>query len=234
MLWILLLFAFIPPLIYLAWIRNTEKYEREPWIPLLFTFLWGATIAVIAAFILETLLAIQLMDFIKNGNILTILIGVVVAPIVEEFTKPLALTMNIVKKNINEIEDGLVYGAVAGLGFSAMENLLYGIKFYNQGIWVLLALFYTRTVGCCLLHASATALTGYGYSKKLIQGGSITKVIHFFIIAIAAHSLYNIFAFSSAITGQITGVVAAIIFAILSITWVRKKIKKIELTEKGS
>ncbi|HEC81368.1 MAG TPA: PrsW family intramembrane metalloprotease [Thermoplasmatales archaeon] len=232
MLWMLLMFAFIPPLIYLIWIRNTEKYEREPWIPLLFTFLWGATIAVIAAFILETLLAIQLMDFIENGDTLTITLGIIVAPIVEEFTKPLALTTNLVKKNINELEDGLVYGAVAGLGFSAMENLLYGIKFYNEGIWVLLALFYTRTIGCCLLHASATALTGYGYSKKLLQGGSIMNVIHFFIIATAAHSLYNIFAFSSALTGQIIGVTAAVAFALISITWVRKKIKTFDLAEK--
>jgi len=229
MIWMLLLFAFIPPLIYLVWIRNTEKYEREPWVPLIFTFLWGATISVIAAFLLETVLTIPLINLVTNGSLLIILVGVIIAPIVEEFTKPFALATRLVKRNIDEVEDGLVYGAVAGLGFSAMENLLYGIRFSNEGFWVLIALFYTRTVGCCLLHASATALTGYGFSKRLLHGKSLVSILPLFLFAIAAHSLYNLFAFSSVFTDQIIGVVAAVAFAFIAITWIRKKIKKMDL-----
>lgn len=229
MIWMPLLFAFVPPLIYLVWIRNIEKYEREPWVPLLFTFLWGATLSVIAAFLLETVFTFPLINLVTSSSLLIIVVGVVIAPIVEEFTKPLALATRIVKENIDEVEDGLVYGAVAGLGFSAMENLLYGIRFFNEGFWVLIALFYTRTVGCCLLHASATALTGYGFSKQLLHRKPFPTILPFFFSAIVAHSLYNLFAFSSVFTDQIIGVVAAVAFALLAITWVRKRIKKMDL-----
>ncbi len=228
MIWILLIFAFIPTLIYVAWIRNTEKYEREPWSALIFVFIWGATLSIISAIILEKLFEIPLIDFVNNGDIVTIMLGVIIAPAVEEFTKPLSMTTRIIRKNINEIEDGLIYGAVAGLGFSATENLLYGMYFSKEGIVVIIALFITRTIGSCLLHASATALTGYGYSRYLIEKRPFASILPFFLFAIMAHSIYNLFAFSSIYTDQIFGVIAAILFAIVAITWIRKKIKKLD------
>jgi len=228
LLYLLLLFAFVPPVIYLVWIRNTEKYEREPWIPLLAAFGWGASIAIIASIIIELGFSITLVGMINEYNLLALVLGVVVAPLAEEFTKPLALSLKIVKGHIDELEDGLVYGAIAGLGFSATENLLYGIKFANQGLIVLVALFYTRTIGCCLLHASATALTGYGYSRKLLQDKSLLNIIPFFLLATLLHATYNLFAFSSQITQQTGGVILAIVFAVAVAYWIKRKIRVID------
>ena len=76
------------------------------------------------------------------------------------------------KKEITELEDGLIYGAVAGLGFSATENLFYGYSFLSEGLAVFLILIIIRSFGGCLLHASATALTGYGYGKSIINNTS--------------------------------------------------------------
>ena len=33
-----------------------------------------------------------------------------------------------VKQEVDEIEDGIVYGAACGLGFGATENVLYGLS----------------------------------------------------------------------------------------------------------
>ncbi len=46
---VLVLFAFLPPILFAVWIRNTERYGREPWWAIARAFLWGAVFAVIVA-----------------------------------------------------------------------------------------------------------------------------------------------------------------------------------------
>lgn len=213
--YILFPLAFIPPLLIVVWIRNSERFNRENWISLLIVFIWGATIAVILAFILEKMILTKITGLLITATF--------IAPLVEEFSKPIGL--KIVSRNINEVEDGLIYGAVAGLGFAATENLIYGSLFYNEGFLVILPLFYTRTVGSSLLHASATALTGYGYSKKIINKKRFLSVIPYFLVAILVHSLFNFFAVSSQVSNRIIGVVFACVFAVVLMTWVNRRIR---------
>jgi len=216
--------SFLPPIIYTVWIRNTEKYNREKWKTILICFLWGASIAIIAALIIEILLEISLGVSIQDYDTLSLLTVVLVAPVAEEFSKPLALRLKSVKKEIDELEDGLIYGAVAGLGFSATENLFYGWDFLSEGLFVFLILISLRSFGGCLLHASATALTGYGYGKTIMKHTTVLRVLPYFILAIFVHSAYN-FLVSCDMTGAVTGLFAALIFVVFTITFVRKKIK---------
>ena len=143
-------------------------------------------------------------------------------------TKPLALRTKTVKKELDELEDGLIYGAVAGLGFSATENLLYGWCFLSEGLFVFLVLIIIRSFGGCLLHASATALTGYGYGKTIIRGKSILRVLPLCILAIFVHSFYN-FLVSLDIVGLVISLFAALIFVAISIRLVRNKIKSLDM-----
>ncbi len=128
---ILLLVAFVPSLIYLVWIRNTERFSREPWGRLVKVFAFGATISVLVAIVAELLLMSLYTSniervyelFGKNPNLGTLVLACVIAPLVEEFAKAMGVFR--VGKRMTEIEDGIVYGAAAGLGFAATENLLY-------------------------------------------------------------------------------------------------------------
>ena len=43
---ILFLVAFVPSILYTVWIRNTERYSREPWLRVMAVFLWGAVFAI--------------------------------------------------------------------------------------------------------------------------------------------------------------------------------------------
>lgn len=221
-------FAFLPPIIYAIWIRNTEKYNREKWKPIIVCFLWGATIAIVASIILELILGISLAISFDDGNILGLVTVIIIAPFAEELTKPLVLRTKTVKKELDELEDGLIYGAVAGLGFSATENLLYGWCFLSEGLFVFLVLIIIRSFGGCLLHASATALTGYGYGKTIIRGKSILRVLPFFILAIFVHAFYN-FLVSLDIVGLVISLFAALIFVAISIRLVRNKIKSLDM-----
>ena len=222
--WILLIIlSFLPPFLYTIWIRNTEKYHREKWKSIAVSFTWGASIAVIASAILELLLGSSFAISVDDNNTVLLITAVGIAPVVEEFTKPLALHLKTVKKEIDEIEDGLIYGAVAGLGFSATENLFYGWSFLSEGLFIFFVLIIMRSFGGCLLHASATALTGYGYGKVVMKHSSILQVLPYFVLAIFVHGFYN-FLISFEMMGIVSGLIAAFLFVAITITLVRKKI----------
>jgi RsiW-degrading membrane proteinase PrsW (M82 family) len=226
--WGLLIFvSFLPPFLYTLWIRNTERCNREQWIPIFLCFLWGATIAVIAALVLEIVLQIPLAYSTSYGGMTPFLVTIVIAPVVEEFTKPLALQLRTVKKNLTELEDGLIYGAVAGLGFSATENLVYGFSFLSEGLVIFLVFMALRSFGGCLLHASATALTGYGYGKTVMKKSSFLFVLPYFLLAIFLHGFYN-FLVSYEFFGVLSGLGLAFLFVIVTITLIRNKIRTLD------
>lgn len=221
---ILFLFSFLPPLIYAIWIRNTEKHHREKWIPIIICFLWGATIAIIASLLLELMLGFIIIVSFQQISIYSIIITVLIAPFVEEFTKPIVLNFQIIKKELDELEDGLIYGAIAGLGFSATENLFYGFESISESFIIFLVIISVRSIGACLLHASATAWTGYGFGKKVMKVTSIVRVLPYFLLAIFVHALYNsLLVFG--VFGAFLSFVAAISLSLITIYFVRKKIR---------
>lgn len=223
------MFAFLPPIIYAIWIRNTERHHREKWKPIILSFLWGATIAVIAAIILEVILDISLSASFPHYSIFGLSIAIFIAPFAEELTKPLALRTKAVKKELDELEDGLIYGAIAGLGFSATENLLYGYSFYLQGVTFVtfIMLMALRSFGACLLHASATALTGYGYGKTIIARTSLIRVIPYFLLAMGVHAFYNLL-LSYPVFGAFASLLMALVFSAIAIHYVRKRIRTLD------
>jgi len=224
---ILAFLSFLPPLVYTIWIRNTERCHREQWKPIFLCFLWGATIAIVISLILEIILEIPLRYSSSQGEMTPFLLTVVIAPVVEEFTKPLALQLKSVKNSLDELEDGLIYGAVAGLGFSATENLLYGFSYLSEGFMIFLIVMATRSFGSCLLHASATAFTGYGYGKTVMRHGTFLGVLPYFLLAIFLHGFYN-FLLTYEFVGVVTGLVLAFLFVILAITLIRRTIRRLD------
>jgi len=219
--------AFLIPLLYAWWIRDTERCHRQQWASIFLCFIWGASLAVIAAFILEFGLEISLFASLQDAETVSLLMVIAIAPIVEEFAKPLILGARSVRSQMTELEDGLIYGAVAGLGFSATENLFYGYDNLNQDIGAFLILIAIRSFGACLLHASATALTGYGYGKTLLKGTPILLTLPYYGLAIFLHSFYN-FLVTLDIAGTAIGLGIAFLFVTLTITLVRGKIKTLD------
>ena len=228
---LLLITAFLPPVIFAIWIRNTEKYHKERWRSIFLCFFWGATIAVVAAIILEYVLNFSIIPSIQRQELIPLISVVIIAPFAEELTKPLALTLKTVKRELSEFEDGLIYGAVAGLGFSATENFLYGwsygLEFLSEGLFFFLVFMAIRSFGGCLLHASATAWTGYGYGKAIMRHATILRVVPYLVLAIFVHAFYN-FVLSYNLAGATTGLFIALGFTAVSIQVVRAKIRTLD------
>ncbi|MFQ5553100.1 MAG: PrsW family glutamic-type intramembrane protease [Thermoplasmata archaeon] len=219
---VLIFLAFLPPIIFVFWFRNTERYEREPWKQVFRAFVWGAFIGVIVAVILSFILAtilleagtfllrhvhvglVEALDAQLNLSLLILL--VVVAPVTEEFAKGLGVFR--VRGYINEVEDGVVYGAAAGLGFGATENLAYGaIAFATAGLGASLILIGVRSFSSALLHAAATGTFGYGVAvSKLVPGKTL---LPFYLLAVLMHGTFNLFAGLGELFVQDIGLAAA-------------------------
>lgn len=183
----------LPPVLFAVWVRNHEKHQREPWVAVLKSFLYGAVVGTTVALILNTLFDTAAyaygLDSLFGAGFLT---AVVAAPFIEEATKGAGLGLQ--RKMIREIEDGLVYGAAIGLGFAATENLLYGVTAWiEEGSSIAIQTVVVRSISSTILHGGASALLGFGYSKAVLtQGVGFAQVIPYYLLAVAIHAAYNL------------------------------------------
>lgn len=237
---VILVAAFAPSLIYLIWMRNTERFQREPYGRLLRVFfIGGALISVVVAIVLESLLLDLLnqnvervyLVFGENPNITTLLLACVIAPFVEELAKSYGVFR--VRKFMQEVEDGIVYGAAAGLGFAATENLFYESNaFLTNGAEAFIATAIVRTLSSALLHASASSVMGLGIARGKLEGRSW---LPYYFGAVVMHSLFNLAASLGPIlesdfgeSAYLFGLAAAFMIAIGGIRAVRAKIRSLD------
>ena len=139
-----------------------DRYEKEPWWLLALVFLWGAVPAVILSVVIELILDIPI-SVLGHGLAYEVAGGSVVAPVVEEVAKGLAVfgVLLFVRREMDDVLDGIVYGAMAGLGFAFTENFFYFVGSLQEGgwgVWVVVVLM--RTVIFGLNHAFFTGVTG--------------------------------------------------------------------------
>ena len=189
-----LLVAFVPSIIWVIWLvkRSDTSLSLSS---ILIMFFWGAIFAIIIAVVMGILIP----GFSPREIASTAFFGaVILAPITEEFAKPLGIRF--VEWDISSRKDGIILGATAGLGFAATENLLYEFMALGEGGWgAFWATALLRSFAACALHASATALTGQGFARASIGGRSWVIIIPFFILAVILHGLYNYLAISGSI-----------------------------------
>jgi RsiW-degrading membrane proteinase PrsW (M82 family) len=205
-----LMAAFLPSILWIVWL--VRKAPGGPgFASILAMFIWGAVFAVIIAIVLSIL--VPGFSPWQYGSPIFFM-AVIVAPLVEEFAKPLGL--GIVEAEIDRVRDGIILGATAGLGFAATENMLYGLAALSEGGWTaFLITAVLRGIAACALHASATAMTGRGYAWAKLNLHPVAIVIPFFLVAAFMHGLYNYLA----IQGTLVALMGAILFALGSIAF---------------
>jgi len=123
----IIFFAYAPALAILWYFYHEDKYEPEPKRFVIGTFILGATLSIGIAMILEAFLVQGEFGYALLPA--TAFYMALVAGIVEEPAKTLAIRFPFKAGQMDGIMDGVVYGVAAGLGFAATENFLYGIGF---------------------------------------------------------------------------------------------------------
>ena len=118
--------ALLGALFFFAIVWQVDFFEAEPWRLVERTFFWGAVPAVILAATGEIVLGQTARSLIHSADA-NRFDACVIAPIVEELCKGVVL-LTLFRRYRNEFDgrlDGLVYGALVGLGFSMTENAFY-------------------------------------------------------------------------------------------------------------
>lgn len=154
--------AAVPAFFYSWLVLRLDRYEQEPRRVLIGAFAWGAIGAVILAIILELITGSALIFAIGDGAA-SVVSAVIAAPVIEESAKGVALLILVRRfgDEFDDLLDGLIYGALIGLGFAMTENILYfGAEYLDHGARGLGQLFIARVVINGFGHAVYTATTG--------------------------------------------------------------------------
>ncbi|TDD66657.1 PrsW family intramembrane metalloprotease [Actinomadura rubrisoli] len=163
--WVGVILAILPIPLLIALALTLDRLEPEPPRALVFSFMWGAGVAVLGALLLNTLglLYVTVPIFGEaKGHFVSATFG---APLIEESFKG-AVLFGLLWFRRNEIDgfaDGIIYAAMVGLGFAMMENITYYMRAYEDGgAQQLQAVFILRGLVAPLSHPLFTSMTGLG------------------------------------------------------------------------
>jgi protease PrsW len=195
--------AILPvPLLVMAFLW-LDRFEPEPWKYLAFCFAWGAFVATLIAYLVNTGASIL---FHRLGWSDTS-VATVVAPIIEETSKALGPLLLFIfrRRTFSGVVDAIVYCGLSATGFAMMENILYlGGKAFGQtsdklgaaaGLQALITLFIVRILMSGFAHPLFTSMTAIGIG--VAARNRSTKVRIFaplggLILAMMMHSSWNL------------------------------------------
>ena len=214
----------LPTTVYATIIYWVDRYEKEPFYLLFLTFFWGAAPSILLTIFLMPIAAGMIVGRI-GIDWTNYLQTIILAPTIEEIAKALVLIAILIwwSHEVDSWLDGIIYGAIAGLGFAMVENYFYFVHEFELGGWAALRTnVFFRAGAFGLNHAFFTSLTGLGVGMASLTNKRSTKIIAptiGIIAAIGVHALHNILVTASsgllmvALIADWTGV--ALIFVII-------------------
>ena len=185
---ILLILAVVPGLLICFLIFRTDRYEKEPKLLMLASFVLGALITY-PTMKLEELAST--LGWEHSSNFFKLFFfSVVFVGLIEEAFKFLCLMVGpYLRKAFSEPLDGIVYAIFIAMGFATVENILYADRFGIQTVAL-------RGLTAVPAHAAFAVIMGYyvglaKFNKKdrikyLLLGLGISSLVHglydFFIL----------------------------------------------------
>jgi RsiW-degrading membrane proteinase PrsW (M82 family) len=179
-------------------IYELDLYEREPVSMMLGAFAWGAFAATALA-----------LDAAGWNEVLALAGGadaaarwgpVLVAPLIEEFVKAagLVLLALIARDEIDDVMDGFVYGAICGLGFAVIEDVVYFVAAFGGSVGDIAEGFAARVLASGLYgHVLYTGLVGMGIGyvvtrrEELALGRRLAVAAGLSALGVTGHALWN-------------------------------------------
>ncbi len=184
----------IPMLIYPLFFYWMDRYEKEPIILLAVVFAWGFIPAAILSIISQVILNTPVMLLDESGIASEVIGSIFWAPITEEIFKGLAVAFVffILRGEFDGVFDGIIYGAMVGFGFAAIENILYFLSAQGDPL-----LIFFRAFVFGLNHALYTSMIGIGFGLARHRRSPFLRLaapLVGLLVAIALHMAHNIVA----------------------------------------
>jgi protease PrsW len=170
-----------------------DRWEPEPPRLLVLAFLWGASVAVVIASILQ----IYAESVINPGEMeevssFSVVLG---APLTEEAAKGLFLLLMMTgrrRNELNSLTDCLVYAGLVGAGFAWLEDILYIANGESLSESLLTAAL--RLIMGPFAHSLFTTFFGIGVYFAMQQRNAAAKVGYIllgYLGAVFMHGLWN-------------------------------------------
>lgn len=200
---IILVAALLPAMLLLLYIWKKDP-QKEPTSWLVKAVLWGVVISIPVS-VVE--MGVESLLFGYGGRPSTLtdttMMAFLTAALPEETFKLLALWL-VVRKNpyFDEHFDGIVYAVCVGLGFAAIENVLYVFSYEE---WVSVAI--TRALLAVPGHYAMAILMGYYYSVYHFIDHSPKVAACILLVPVVVHGIYDALSMSGLVSPQI-GVVS--------------------------
>ena len=164
-----------------------DRYEPEPGRYRLAALGWGGVAAVVLSFIAE-----QLLFSVPGTD--TFVDTAVIAPLVEEFAKGLFLVAIVIfrRAQVHGVLDGIVYGALVGIGFAFVEDIAYYLGALNEG--ALPTVVFLRGILGPFAHPLFTSATGIGIGIAATTRRPAVRILApvlGYLAAVAMHATWN-------------------------------------------
>lgn len=216
----------LPMIVYATMLWWIDHWEREPVWLVVAAFLWGAVPAVIASTVFQLVTSVALFGSLNVEDLTQLtpelrFVAVFVAPITEECCKGFLLLVLwlLFRREINCLMDGLVYGAIIGFGFAAVENVGYFLAVQSQDPESMPAVVALRAFALGPMHALWTGMTGLGVALARFQRNWALRLLlplGGLGAAIFLHALHNFLA----TTGTELGIFEAIAVDWFGVLWI--------------
>lgn len=174
--------SIVPGILWVWYFRSIDRINKEP-IPLLVAVFIVGGVMVIPAAIFEA----PFRNFLtEDASILTqALVSFFVIGLSEEFFKFLGIYfISYRNREFDEVVDGIIYGATAGIGFSVVENILYALSY---GISVTPI----RAIVASLAHASFSGFLGLYLGRAKFSNHPRLHIVTGLIVAVTLHGFYD-------------------------------------------
>ncbi len=183
-------------------VYRLDQFEPEPASLIAVALVWGGVVALSFSAVVNSSFLTFLQHLLPTGAV-DAWGAAVVAPIDEEFYKGAGLVMIflIARDEIDGLMDGLVYGAMIGLGFQVMENIQYFVHAAAQSgegqIGAVVGTFFVRVlIAGPYSHMLFTGLLGFGFAYFVTRRSAplamrVGVLVLFIGLSWAAHFVWN-------------------------------------------
>jgi RsiW-degrading membrane proteinase PrsW (M82 family) len=188
---VILALALGPGVFWVWYFYHRDKFEPEPAALIIKIFLIGALITIPVAFI-EGFFGL----FIASP----VIMGVVIAPVVEEYGKFWVVRRFIYRDvEFDEPMDGIVYAASAALGLASFENVLYVFAAYAASPSLALGTVAIRAIFSVPGHALFSSVWGYALGRAKFTAAQRRPAIiaRGLALAMMLHGIFNFLLFSA-------------------------------------
>jgi protease PrsW len=222
-----ILAAFIPALLWLAFFWTRDRYEREPTRAVLIFFAMGGLLAVPLAIILGLFVLpfVEGLGISEEGIFGLFALMFLLAGFPEELIKgELAAFRAKREVDVDEPADPMIYFTSLGLGFGAVETVLYIVGTYAEVVpgggetaAFAEAFLYTaplRALTVTMGHGLWTGIIGYCYSARRFGFGRRSGLLIGILIAAAFHAAYNTAVSTDLFLGIVVLFVTAGVYAV--------------------